>query len=114
MSIEKDDQIQQAYSVFNRQHGRLRDELLARLAQENAAAPGNASPPDSRRLRIGRWILGSALGIAAMLLVGVTAWQLLTPSNPAANGNLVSSHVSIVKSLFVRGWYDDSESRRTP
>jgi hypothetical protein len=114
MSIEKNDQLRQVYSVFHHRHQRLRGELLARLARENAAAPGDASRPDPCHLRIGRWILGSALGIAAMLLVAVTSWQLLAPSNPAANRSLVSSHVSVLKSIFVRGWYDESENRPSP
>jgi hypothetical protein len=112
MSIEKDDQIQQAYNVLHRQHGRWRGELLAQLALENAAAPRNAMPPEPHRLGKDRWIMGSALAVAAMLVVGVIAWQLLAPTVPTANGNMVSSHASIVKSLFVRGWYDESEGLR--
>jgi hypothetical protein len=114
MSIKKDEEIEQAYRIFGEQHGRRREELLARLARENAGVSGSACPPGAPGLRLGRWMLGSALGVAAMVLVGVTAWQLLAPPDPGAAGNLMSAQVSIVKSVFVRGWYDDAESRPNP
>jgi hypothetical protein len=114
MNLEKNDQIQQAHCVFDHHHHRLRGELLARLAREHAAAPGATARQHPRHLPLGKWILGSALGVAAMLLVALISWRLLAPSNPAANRSLVSSPASVIKSVFVRGWYDERESRPRP
>jgi hypothetical protein len=112
MSLERDDQIKLAYARFDRDHSRLRRELLARLAQEDAASPGKDPPPHPGLgpLRIGNWAVGTALGVAAMLVVGVASWCLLAPTDPTARTNLLSLNKQLVNSLYVRGWCDDTQS----
>jgi hypothetical protein len=112
MNLEKDHRVEQAYLRFGRDHDRLRDQLLSRLRQSNG--PMRIDEPVAgypARLLIRRAVIAAAVGLAATVLIYVSAARLLAPAGPDGRESVLSSQIRIVKSVCIPGWYDERQTR---
>ena len=93
--------LRDTYQRFDRDHARLREELLEKL---RAAPAGSLTAPRRQSevsWRLGRWVIG----LAASILLAAALWAALVRSPRAAYGVAdIPDRLSACQSVLVDGW----------
>ena len=98
MNQKNDDKLQRFYSQFDQNHDQLRDDLFTRLE-----VPQSDSARLQPQLLIRKYIMRSAIGLAACVCLGAFFWASFTPSMTFADVQVAFNEQTWVHVTFDNG-----------